>query len=372
MESFWFVALIPMAVAWGARFFFTAGKLSLLEVTISIGIAVAISFGMYEAGRWSKTADTEVWNGQVTSKERKRVSCEHSYSCNCRQSCSGSGSNQSCSQVCDTCYEHSYDVSWYVYTTAGEDYTIRRVNRQGTEEPPRWSAVYTGEPASSTHSYTNWVKAVPESLFSDESASALATYKDKVPPYPLDVYDYWHVDRVIDAGAKVSDLAMWNRDLQEMLKTRGPTKQANAVIVITGETSPAFAQALKAAWLGGKKNDSVTVIGVDGRDIRWVRVFSWSKESMFDVALRDSLLDLKVLDRGKVILALGDAIDRHWKRRSMKEYEYLASQVQPPAWAVVLAAMLALGISGFLSWKLSEVDLDEAVMEALSSMLRRD
>src|SRR4051812_22989724 len=62
---------------------------------------------------FGQTMDEEVWNGHVTSKEQVRVSCSHSYSCNCRQSCTSSGKGgQSCTTVCDTCYEHSNDYDW--------------------------------------------------------------------------------------------------------------------------------------------------------------------------------------------------------------------------------------------------------------------
>ena len=36
------------------------------------------------AGAYYQMDDVEVWNGQVLSKQHERVSCSHSYSCNCR------------------------------------------------------------------------------------------------------------------------------------------------------------------------------------------------------------------------------------------------------------------------------------------------
>jgi hypothetical protein len=91
-----------------------------------------------------KTADTEVWDGRVASKKEVPVPCEHSYNCNCHEVCSGSGKNRSCSEECDTCYEHhgfmrtiqGNDYDWDVYTTNGETVTIDRVDRQGVSEPP--------------------------------------------------------------------------------------------------------------------------------------------------------------------------------------------------------------------------------------------
>ena len=135
--AFALLFLIPALVA---IVFFTVTKTTitlkefLLQMTLQIvvaGISVAV---IYNRNTW----DRETFNGTVVSKEKDRVSCEHSYDCFCYESCSGSGENQTCHQVCQTCYEHSYDYSWRVHSDIGS-LTISRIDRQGVNEPPRWT-----------------------------------------------------------------------------------------------------------------------------------------------------------------------------------------------------------------------------------------
>jgi hypothetical protein len=79
------------------------------ELAINLAVGCAIAGLTYWAGLSYTTHDYEVWNGEVLDKQQKEVSCSHSYSCNCRQVCSGSDKDYSRSTTCDTCYEHTND-----------------------------------------------------------------------------------------------------------------------------------------------------------------------------------------------------------------------------------------------------------------------
>lgn len=129
----------------------TAAIIGLLSVIVCLGYVLTF---------WSATDDTLILNGQVIGKERNQVNCEHAYRCNCRQSCS----DKTCSQVCNTCFEHRNDWDWDVQSTVGV-FTINRIDKRGSQEPPRWTEVKLGEPAANTYSYTNYLKAAPNSLF---------------------------------------------------------------------------------------------------------------------------------------------------------------------------------------------------------------
>ena len=124
---------------------------------VTIIVSLVAAGIVYAVGYSNKITDQEIYNGEVTGKEKTRVSCEHSYSCNCRESCSGSGSTRSCSTTCDTCYEHSYDVDWRVKTSVHE-FNIQRINRQGTQEPPRWTKVTVGQPTAFVYKFTNYIR----------------------------------------------------------------------------------------------------------------------------------------------------------------------------------------------------------------------
>lgn len=138
MIAFFLIILgVPFLIALAAFVFLNGITLKEFGIILLAELIIAgSSAGIVSC---ANTHDVEVWNGRVAKKYSERVSCEHSYQCHCRQECSGSGKNRSCSEVCDTCYEHSYDVSWRVVTTNSEMITIARVNRQGTQEPGRWA-----------------------------------------------------------------------------------------------------------------------------------------------------------------------------------------------------------------------------------------
>lgn len=342
-------------------------EITLAEMGISLALVAGLVTVGFFAGRSAQTADVEVWNGQVTGKESRRVSCSHSYSCNCRQVCSGSGSSRSCSLVCSTCYEHPWDQSWYLKTTLGE-ITVPRVDRRGLKEPERFTRATVGDPVSQLRPYENLVKGAPDSLFNTlREQVALAHFQEQVPPYPVSIYDLHYLDRVLTAGAvEVPDLHEWNRELAMRLRSLGPTKQANVVVVMTRSANPLFASAIQAAWLGGKKNDVVVVLGVpEYPKLAWARVFSWTDNELFKVQLRDDLQALQLAERQAVL----DVIERHvtasFKRRSMEDFEYLRNEIHPPGWVIALLAVLGVVGSLATSWFMAKNDIRTRAGEQL-------
>jgi hypothetical protein len=310
-------------------------ELTLEELGINLLVGVLITVGGWYFGRFMQMADREILNGAVTQKYSEHVSCEHSYSCNCREVCSGSDDQRSCSQTCDTCFEHPYDESWMLSSTVGS-ITIDRVDRRGTTEPPRFTLAKIGDPVAQSHVYTNYIKASPDSLFNAMSEKdVLATYKDRIPAYPSEVYDYHYVDRVLPLGVPLPDVAGWNLDLATRLKTLGPLKQVNLVLIFTKEPNSQFAEALRVAWLGGKKNDVIVVLGTPSfPNISWVSVISWTDNEIFKVQLRDALLDLKTVDRTLLLSIVESHILKSFVRKPMADFEYLKELIEPPTWVV--------------------------------------
>lgn len=318
-------------------------EITLAELALNVAIGALVVSAGWALGKYAQAHDVEILNGQVTGKASQRVSCEHSYRCRCRQSCSGSGKNRSCSEVCDTCYDHDYDVDWNLKTTLGE-IEIDRVNRQGTVEPPRYTRAAAGDPVAQTHAYQNYIKAAPDSLFNALSEKqALQRFADAVPNYPDTVYDYHYVDRVLAEGVAVPDIAAWRQDLANALRVVGPAKQANVVLLFAKEADPRYATAVNAKWLGGKKNDVVVVLGTPRYpEISWVRVLSWTDKEVFKVQLRDALLDLKTVEREAVISTVSSHIQKGFQRRPMEDFAYLKHQIEPPGWVVALLVVLSI------------------------------
>lgn len=351
MSMLWLLVAIPPIVA--LVFKFIKRDTPWGAVAIAGFAPIVLIAGIWFAGSFGKTLDREIWNGEVTGKAQVKVSCEHSYPCNCRTECSGSGNNQSCSTVCDTCYEHWNDYDWRVRSNIG-DFNISRIDRQGTREPPRWGVVAVGQPVARERTYTNYVQAVPESLFHQRNLDA--PHLPAIPAYP-DVYDYHYANRVLAVGMNVPEQAQWNNELALLLRKLGPQKQANVIIIVVNTADSSYRHKLEAAWLGGKKNDVVIMLGTTdgGKTLAWVDVMTWALNKgneLFHVRLRDELKGIGTLDRERILAAVGSKVMAHYDRPQMADFAYLRSAIQPhgalQAFLFLLAFAAPIGISLFM------------------------
>jgi hypothetical protein len=360
--------LIPLIWAIAAHFLLR-NTVTMQEAAVNGGIGAAAVIIIYVCIAWSSTHDTQILNGVVTAKQRNKVSCSHSYDCMCVQSCSSDGrGGQSCTQICQTCYDHSYDVDWDVYTTIG-DMSINRVDRQGLDQPPRWTAVKPGEPASRESSYKNYLLAAPDSLFNMKLTEAERTNKASIiPAYPK-VYDYYRVHHAITVNANVPTLPAWDLQLGQMLRTLGAAKQVNVNVVFVSGQGREYKQVLERAWLGGKKNDVTVIIGVEaGGKIGWVEAFTFAKtdgNAMVAVQMRDRLQALgHVNDPAAGVKIIGNVIAGHFKRKPMESYAYLAEQGGPSTtaifWLIFVVIVILAGttfamhrndVTGSSSWR---------------------
>jgi hypothetical protein len=343
--SFWFfvvlipVIAIPLVVKWNDMH-----EVTWQEFGINFGAGIALVSVMYMLSAWNATSDVEYLNGTITGKDWVRVSCNHSYSCNCRPVTTGSGNNQTTTVQCDTCYEHSYDFDWMVYTSVG-NFAIDRVDRRGTHEPDRWSIVQNGQPVALPHTYTNYVKASPDSIFHLKPMGDPKT----VPEYPKP-YDYHYTDRVIPVGVNIPNIAYWNEAFAKMNSRIGPTKQGNVVMIVTNNSSRNYGDLVQKTWIGGKKNDIVIVIGAPKYpEVQWVKVFSWSRHDIINVNLRNSLAT-SILDVETTVPMIEASVMKYYERKPMKDFEYLASNVEPSGWLIALMLIVGSLVSGFIAY----------------------
>ena len=350
MTTLILILIVPLAWPIAAKVIF--GKsLDWGELAINLAVGCAIAGLTYWAGLTYMTLDYEVWNGEVLAKQREEVSCSHSYSCNCRQTCSGSGKDRSCSTTCDTCYEHSHDYDWVLKTNV-ERITIDRVDRQGVHMPRRFEIAKVGDPVAVPKSYTNYVKAVPETLFNAEKGIDIGKFQGKIRGYPIDVRDYHYVDRAISIGVPIpmSELHLWSDGIANLLKELGPKKQANVVVLFVNDPDPNYYYALRRSWLGGKKNDIVVIIGsTEYPKIEWVRVMSWTDKEIFRVTLRDDIEEIGTIDRERILTAVREDTLKLYERKRMRDFEYLKREIEPPTWVIALAVFLGAGSSVGLS-----------------------
>lgn len=343
MEYLLITLLFPLVVPWVSKVFFPH-EIQLHEIAMSVAVGCVITTIVYFVSLNAQTHDVEIWNGEVLSKSQEQVSCSHSYSCNCRTDSKGH-------TTCDTCYEHSHDYDWMVYTNVG-NIEIDRVDRQGEDEPPRWRQVKIGEPVAKEHNFTNYVKAVPESLFHQHDVNK---FVNLIPPYPSSVHDYYKLRRTITMGVNVPDLLKWDEDLAQALKALGPSKQANIIVLFVNTNDQSYIHALEGKWIGGKKNDIIVVVGTTQYPkIDWVAVSSWTDAQLFKVQLRDDLYAHGIIDRTAFVKTIYAHTAKSFKRKSMKDFKYLEQRIEPPTWALVLGAIAGVLVSFVVSFWLSQ------------------
>ena len=316
------------------------GGFKFSEILIVAIISLLLPIGVISGGMFSQVADTEIWNGKVTSKVRDKVSCRHSYQCNCRTT--GSGKNQS--TTCDTCYEHSYDIDWDVHSTVGT-YSIATLDRQGLREPPRWTATAVGDPASKTHTFVNYIKGAKHNVLNREGTKI--SYA--MPVYPANVFDYYKINRAVSVDNAMPNLTVWSDQISLALRDLGPSKQLNIVMVFT-KNPEVYADQLNAAWLGGKKNDVIIVIGTtDHVKADWIKVLSWSKREDFKIDIREALIGVDLV-AAPVMQVIATTLNKSFERRHMAEFDYLKYDIAPPFGFLIAAFFVFFIPLGVYIW----------------------
>lgn len=348
---------IPVVIALIAKFAFK------LDITwkefgaqIAAGVlSVAVVWGL---GAESATWDREVWNGSVTRTEMRQFSCptntmnpcRNGYTCNCRRVYAGSDSEgrPRYRTECDTCYRYPWERDWLVHTNVHSvPFDIDRIDAQGRGEPPRWTAITPGEPVSTTAPYQNWVMAANHSLF-NESPEADSIYADLLVDYPIDIVDYYRLDRVVTPNVELANERLWNRELSNSLSRLGPSRQMNIVLVISEGTERSYASAMRRHWRGFKKNDAIIFVGLDAAgNVTWSEVMSWSRNELFNIETR-AFFEQNIgqpfasLDP-RQIMAQVEELSLLFERRPMHEFEYLRGDIPPPTWLIIVAMILSIG-----------------------------
>jgi len=314
-----------------------------LETGIMFGVSLLFGGILVAIVSWAAMSDIDILNGKVTGKEMERVSCSHSYECNCYTTTDSKGNS---TRHCSTCYEHPYDQDWNVDTTVGE-ITIDRVDRQGLIEPRRWSSVMIGEPASRSERVTNYVLASPNSLFHNNEFSDDAAKWGKWLPAYHDTYDYYRYDHVYNMGVPLKEVNAYNDGMAKMLRDLGASKQVNINVVFAPTDDREYKNALERHWLGGKKNDVIVVIGAKNYPkIDFADAFTFARSShneMLALKLQEDIEavgDLTKVD--DVLNVINTDVAKNFNREHMSKYEYLKEDYVPSGWTLFWCGLFYL------------------------------
>lgn len=338
METLWLLLLFPIAWPFIAKRIWHH-DISWKEMVLNIVIVCLMTTAVFQIGKYGQTQDTEIWNGKITGKDRKHDHYTTSYCCAFNKD----------GMCTSTCYNDHYTVEWSARSTIGK-IRLQYLDRgsksvYNTKDPAIYTNCKVGEPASQEHTYTNYVQAVPQSLFHDDSSLA-EQYAAKIPRYPR-VYGKYKINRVLNVDSKVSSstVSTLNTDLNNILRELGPLKQANIVVILTEIDDPSYRYAVENAWLGGEKNDIVIMVGLDGDKITWVDVMTWALNSgneLFHVTMRDGIMGMKTLSPTTFTPFVAKTVLKLYDRPHMKEYEYLADEIDPPTWVFIVAWLISI------------------------------
>lgn len=362
MESLLILLLFPMVWPFIAKRIWDT-TINYQEMLLQLLIVTVLTAGVWQLGKYGQTSDVEIWNGKITAKDRTHGSYVRSYDCNCYTSCSGSGSSRSCTTRCSTCYEDHYTVDWTADSTVGNftfkslDWTSKSVYKQ--PDPQLYKQCKVGEPASIEHIYTNYIQAVPESLFNSANNT---TQFQNIPNYPS-VYNHYKINRVLNVGSKVpaNTIKQLNTMFNNELRTLGKQKEVNIIVILTGILDPSYRYAVETKWLGGKKNDVVVFIGTDGKKIIWADAMTWALNTgneLFQVKMRDGLQEIGTIDPKKIVSFVTQTIKTTYDRPHAEDYKYLEDAIEPPTWVIILSIIIAIGGSIGLTFWFHHVDVD--------------
>lgn len=324
---------VPLLVG-GISFVIFRDTISVKEFGLQLVISVVLAVSGWMFARWQSMQSIEHWNGRITAKKKGTEGC-----CHCREVCDSRDKDGNCTSSHTEC-DHAFDHWWAVHVSTGD--VLDDTCNGSSIDPQWWVDAKVGEPASVPHTYTNYLKADPESILHHT-----ANPRDlaKVPPFPK-VHDRYKVSKVVTHGG-VRAPRHWQDELLNLNADLGKRKQVDVVVFLTKRSDPEFAYAVEAAWLYGPKNALIVVMGTDGKAITWARVVTISEVDELAITLRDELPG-RALDDPNLIAFIGEQVKSKFHRTPMAKYEYLASAAAPKGWwlaglyLLVLAASVAL------------------------------
>lgn len=360
----WGCLLIPIIVSIVLLTVFKH-KIVWWEIIAPFIISAFVIVAVKSAAEYSLTTDTE-WFGTYAANAKyyedwdEKVSCRHSYNCNCSTDSEG---NESCS----TCYMHFYDVDyhapyWTIETVSNEKIYIAKtqyenlVNQFGnssfielnrnyhSDDGDMYVTKYDGhefkmEPVFIERTYVNKVQN-STSVF---NFSAIDKNLIKVVDYS-GIYNNYKQNHILGDAvlpANVKDLA---ENMLAIINAKlGVSKQAKIIFVLYKNKPLQVAIDQESYWKGGNKNELIVSIGVDNDNkVQWSYVFSWTDVNILKVEVRDRILDQK--DKSfDVIQAIDDThglVEKKWKRKHFRDFDYLT--VEPPLWGYVTAFFVTL------------------------------
>ena len=330
--------------------YFSHNDVTIEEVSLQIFLSFFLVFGLFTLAFYNTTdiIDVEQLNGRVTSAEYLER-YEYEYDCS-YDICDDDGGCVTISQTC----EDIKPAEYYLTTTVGrvdiQDYQYRRFSGEFGEfetdlkhydqtyksknlgEGDQWTSIVSKlMPVSVNNTYENLVLASKTNIVNTrETESEIRRLKtdnllEEYPKKYRNDYGITLQHRIIDNAKVFSSHNEWLLALDKLNANLGSLKQCNVIIYTTTEPM-SFVNSLKSYWNNAKKNDIIIVFGIEDKKLVWSDVITWTDESSFVVEAQDTK-NWKIDDLNFTMSNLHNLIAKEYKRKSMKDYEYLKENI---------------------------------------------
>jgi hypothetical protein len=376
----WISLLVPVLSAiimlvWFRRY------LAWWEVIIPIVVSLLFTLIFKFAIEKVQTADTEYWSALGQRAEYYEYwSTWVDRTCS-RTSCTGSGSNRTCTTYyydCSYCDENG--PRYYLINDIGEKFSISKnkyeelmlrwkskpkfieLNRDikthlecgedGDKYEIYWNKEpLTSEPTVSGHYYENRIQAAHSAFdFVDVTEQDIKEYS--LFEYPR--IDHYTQETVL-GEEKIEWLSPQEKATGEKLMSYcsgywGPKVHGKIFVLLFKDQPQAAALLQESFWDGGNDNDLVICVGLksSSRKTEWVKVFSWTSKRTLLVNLREDIMNAGDFSFDSIKSAL-DKNMGEYERKDFEEFNYIT--VDPPDWALWVTFIITILISfGLCYW----------------------
>jgi len=371
--GFWFNLAIPFVVS--IFLLITNKEFILKEFAIQFLAITLILIGSYFLlfSTTTDLVDNEVYNGKIV-KIIKEEPYDYNYDCSTK-TCDSTGNCRTIQKTCTstepekryivTSNKEKINISKLEWNISKNDFRAKETKTYRSNqtsfsklrgEGDIWIVIPNKQiPTSVEHSYINYVVVAKHNIVNRKALESDINYhinEKTLLPYPTlysNKYGATLLNRVIDTTN--SGLASsYLKELNMVAMRVGKSKQANPIIYITNQGRD-FKNILETYYKGGKKNDTILILGVDDKkDIVWADSISWSKTVDFSINIgnvfTDSKFNLNEVD--KIVSTFENSIVKYYIRKPMEEFKYLSENITLPIGWQVFIFLLNVITSFFL------------------------
>ena len=346
----WFLMIIPLVSVIFLLLKYPK-EVTLLEVISMFGIALVLICAAKIFGEKALIYDTEYWGNLVIEAEYYEEWNEY-----ISQTCSTTDSKGNITTY-DCSYVDFHPEEWIVKLDDGRKINITKkvyddilakfkqkkfVNLHrsyhsidGDMYTSKWDgSKETYHFIATEHLYDNYVQA-SKSVFNFPNVPIEERSRYSLHRYPY--IENFDVQTILGNWQNSKDL---EKELKWLIGKYGNSKQIRLWILMFENKSIKSAQMQEWFWKGGNKNEFVICIGHDKGSIQWVYPFSWTESQKMKIETRDYIMQSKHLDSLDLAPFLEQQIQKNWKRKEFKDFNYLTTE--PPLSAIIIAFCLQI------------------------------